>query len=289
MINEIKFYKDENLHAIANYKAIPFNEKHEDNGFIIRVIELFKFTQIKNQLIQLQKLTGLTLDNIEPSIEEVIALIERGKAISKQNEEIVTELSKNYNLAKNIKEKAEEGGLKKPDSAPSVKAWKESLSARVSHYKSNLLIAKEQLTDFNGIFGLLRVIIQSLPQENIKKISKKQMDIIPDEIYKENKFHTNILYGRPMKYKDAYQYIESSFKKMNETILHILNSCTLSNDKYKLRMWEYQRGVELYQYYYSRTDWIIKTILSADDYVNYILAQEKNIQDKKYLMSKSFI
>ncbi|MBI6404937.1 MULTISPECIES: hypothetical protein [Proteus] len=288
-MDNISFYKDENLHAIANYKAIPFNEKHEDNGFIIRVIELFKFTQIKNQLIQLQKLTGLTLDNIEPSIDEVIALIERGDAISKRNEEIVTELSKNYDLAKNIKEKAEEGGLKKPDSAPSVKAWKESLSARVSQHESNLLIAKEQLNDFNGIFGLLRIIIQSLPQENIKNINKKQMNIIPDEIYKGNKFRINVYYGKPMKYKDAYQYIESSFEKLNENILRILNSCTPSNDRYKLRMWENQRGVELYQYYYSQTDWIIKTILSADDYVNYILTQEKEVHDKKYLMTKSFI
>lgn len=287
MINEIKFYKDENLHAIANYKAIPFNEKHEDNGFIIRVIELFKFTQIKNQLTRLQELTGLTLDNIEPSVQEVIALIERGKAISKRNEEIVTELSKNYDLAKNIKERAEEGGLTKPKNAISVRAWKEDIIADVSRCKGRLNDAKETLTNFNGVFGLLRFIIQSI--ESVKEINKKQLNCIPNEEYKSHKFNSYLRNNTCWEFKDAYKYIESSFEKLNENILHILNSCTLSNDGYKLRKWEHQRGVELYQYYYSQTDWIIKSILSAEDYVNYILAQEKEVHDKKYLMTKSFI
>lgn len=286
-MDNISFYKDEHLHAIANYKAIPFNEKHEDNGFIIRVIELFKFTQIKKQLTQLQKLTGLTLDNIEPSIEEVIALIERGKAISKRNEEIVTELSKSYDLAKNIKERAEEGGLTKPKNAISVRDWKEGIIADVSHCKGRLNDAKETLTNFNGVFGLLRFIIQSL--EIVKEINKKQLNCIPNEEYKSHKFSSSFKNGTYWEFKDAYRYIELSFDNLNKNILHILNSCTSSNDRYKLRMWEHQRGVELYQYYYSQTDWIIKTILSADDYVNYILTQEKEVHDKKYLMTKSFI
>ncbi|HBC6253438.1 TPA: hypothetical protein KEW43_002813, partial [Proteus mirabilis] len=240
-MDNISFYKDENLHAIANYKAIPFNEKHEDNGFIIRVIELFKFTQIKNQLTRLQELTGLTLDNIEPSVEEVIALIERGKAISKRNEETVTELSKNYDLAKNIKERAEEGGLTKPKNAISVRAWKEDIIADVIRCKGRLNDAKETLTNFNGVFGLLRFIIQSL--ESVKEINKKQLNCIPNEEYKSHKFNSYLRNNTCWEFKDAYKYIESSFEKLNENILHILNSCTLSNDGYKLRKWEHQRGV----------------------------------------------
>lgn len=61
--------------------------------------------------------------------------------------------------------------------------------------------------------------------------------------------------------------------------------CTPSNDSYVLRQWENQRSVELYQYYYAQSDWNIKAIFSAKEYVSYILAQEKEINHKMYLMS----
>lgn len=285
MINEIKFYKDENLHAIANYKAIPFNEKYKDNGFIIRVIELFKFTQIKKQLTRLQELTGLTIDNIEPSLEEVIALIERGKIISEQKDNVVDESTKEFSVAQQMVLRAEDGKAQKPDNAPSWRAWRTDLLAKESRCESNLEDAKEKLLEFNSIFGLLKTIISTLPNDTVTKINKKLISLIPNEEYKSYKFESRLRKAEYWDYKEPFNYIDVEFDKLKKNILHIINMCTPSNDSYVLRQWENQRSVELYQYYYAQSDWNIKAIFSAKEYVSYILAQEKEINHKMYLMS----
>lgn len=285
MINEIKFYKDENLHAIENYKAIPFNKDYKDNGFIIRVIELFKFAQIKNQLTRLQELTGLTIDNIEPSLEEVIALIERGKIISEQKDKVVDELTKEFSVAQQMVLMAEDGKTQKPSNVPSWRAWRADLLARESRCDSNLEDAKEKLLEFNSIFGLLKTIMSTLPKDTVIKINKKLISFIPNEEYKSYKFESRLRKAEHWDYKEPFNYIEIEFDKLKKNISHIINMCTPSNDSYVLRQWENQRSVELYQYYYAQSDWNIKAIFSAKEYVSYILSQEKEINHKMYLMS----
>ncbi|MEY0281878.1 hypothetical protein AB7W07_18265, partial [Providencia rettgeri] len=72
------YYKDNELSYLFNYQFISINENSKETGFIIRAIELYRLSQIKDKIQKFCALTNFNFDNLIPNLEEIKLLIKQG-------------------------------------------------------------------------------------------------------------------------------------------------------------------------------------------------------------------
>ncbi|MCJ2224921.1 hypothetical protein MJ634_017920, partial [Providencia rettgeri] len=119
------YYKDNELSYLFNYQFISINENSKETGFIIRAIELYRLSQMKDKIQKFCALTNFDFDNLIPNSEEIKLLIKQGEGIvsnySKLSEKETAELNSLTEYMSNL----ENGKLKKPAHQPSAKTWAE--------------------------------------------------------------------------------------------------------------------------------------------------------------------
>lgn len=227
----ITLCKDKTLESIFNYRPIPFSENGSDNGFIIRVIELFKFSKMKPQLNQLEELTGFSFDNIEPSPEEIICLVNKGKALTEVQAKVLHDAKAELEKFAGQQAAIEQGSVKKPlDYRGTMRSWVEDVRNRVQRAESKVSHETELLQHISGLFSLLKKVTDSMDKTKLKEVNKKSLSEIPGTAADFFCLKTT----NSWVYKTPYEFITGEINALTACINNVISNCTPSNDKYTI-------------------------------------------------------
>ncbi|SFU98575.1 hypothetical protein [Xenorhabdus koppenhoeferi] len=179
-MNEVSFYKDENLSYIFNYKLIPFEENGKDTGFMIRTIELYQLAKMKDSIKKFTKLTGFNFDNLIPSVEEIKLLIKRGRSVVSNYSKLPEKEEAELNSLVDILNNAQNGKIKNPNSySISNRAWITDMHHAVERKKDSIKNEKSKLEKINGLYDLLYTVIEWLLSEKETGFRKELLETIP--------------------------------------------------------------------------------------------------------------
>ncbi len=275
-MNEVSFYKDENLSYIFNYKFIPFEENGKDTGFMIRTIELYKLAKMKDSIKKFTELTGFNFDNLIPSVEEIKLLIKRGRSVvsnySKLPEKEEAELKSMVDILSN----AQSGKIKNPNSySISNRAWITDMHHAVERKEDSIKRERGKLEKVNGLYGLLYPVIEWLFSETIMGFKKELLESIPRETVNLNA----LLSGMDWEYSHACKLILSATDELERCINKVINQCTAPKDKYTSRHTPVYKN-DYYKFYYRKENDCLKHVLTADEYVNAMVNAKNRIKDK---------
>lgn len=274
-MNEISYYKDKNLSYLFNYKFFPFDENGQETGFIIRTIELYRLFQIKNKIKIFSELTSFSFNNLMPSIVEIKNLIKQGGNIisnySKLSEQQISELNRLVEYMSNL----EDGKFKKPADQPTLRSWAEDAYHAVERQRLNVKIENNKLNKINGLYGLLKPVIEWMISENVKGIKSNLLELLPNQQINLN----SLLSDMNWEYEQSSRFILDSMSKFESCIDNVINNCIPSKDPYVLRNTPIYR-IEYYKHYYSNKEPHLKEILTADEYTESMVNSEREIQQK---------
>ncbi|WP_323868953.1 hypothetical protein [Xenorhabdus szentirmaii] len=179
-MNEVSFYKDENLSYIFNYKLIPFEENGKDTGFMIRTIELYKLAKMKDSIKKFTELTGFNFDNLIPSVEEIKLLIKKGRSVVSNYSKLPEKEEAELNSLVDILNNAQNGKISKPTGYHlSTRVWITDMHRAVERKKDSIENEKYKLDKMNGLYGLLYPVIEWLLSEKIKGFQKELLGSVP--------------------------------------------------------------------------------------------------------------
>lgn len=277
----ITLCKDKTLESIFNYRPIPFPENGSDNGFIIRVIELFKFSQMKPQLNKLEELTGFSFDNAEPSPEEIIFLVNKGKSLTEAQAKILHDAKAELEKVAGLQASIEQGSVRKPlDYHGTMRSWVEDIRNRVQRRESNVRHETELLQHISGLFSLLKKVTDSMDKTKLKEMNKKSLSEIPDTAVDFFRLRTI----NSWVYKTPYEFITGEFDKLTACINRVIGNCTSSNDKYAIHRGDNKKVLH-YKNYYSENDKEIRSLFTADEYAQGMTEIENRIASKTRYMA----
>ncbi|CBJ83474.1 hypothetical protein XBJ2_2390007 [Xenorhabdus bovienii str. Jollieti] len=275
-MNEVSFYKDENLSYIFNYKFIPFEENGKDTGFMIRTIELYKLAKMKDSIKKFTELTGFNFDNLIPSVEEIKLLIKRGRSVvsnySKLPEKEDAELKSMVDILSN----AQSGKIKNPNSySISNRAWITDMHHAVERKEDSIKRERGKLEKVNGLYGLLYPVIEWLFSEKIMGFKKELLESIPRETVNLNA----LLSGMDWEHSRACKLIISATDELERCINKIISQCVTPKDKYTLNHTPVYQS-DYYKLYYRKESHHLKHVLTADEYVNTMVNAKNRTKDK---------
>lgn len=276
--------KDSYLLNVLSYKPVFFTEQHNDAGFAIRVIELYRFHKMKESLSNFSKITGHNIDGTLTSVEEIKCLLKRGMDICSRAR---AELEKKEQELKNAKSallSAENGRGSRPEGYGSIKDWVSNLHQRVKSFESSVDSEKFNYSSRCGLFNLLRPVIEEMLNSGIKGIPVKALSLIPygefsSILYDKNKFMNNC-------YLSSHGYAWDEMNQFEYAINQIIETCTLPSDRYVLNSGGKERTMH-YRYYYSEAGKNIRTMMSAKEYAECMTSTELNFLSKENMMHKS--
>ncbi|MEQ1975695.1 hypothetical protein [Xenorhabdus sp. SGI240] len=275
-MNEVSFYKDENLSYIFNYKFIPFEENGKDTGFMIRTIELYKLAKMKHSIKKFTELTGFEFDNIIPSVEEITLLIKRGRSVvssySKFPEKEEAELKRLIDILNN----AQNGKISKPAGYHlSTRVWVTDMHREVERKEDSIKSDKDKIAKMNGLYGLLYPVIEWLFSENTKGFKKELLETIP----RESVYLNSLLSGIDWEHSRACKLIISEMDKLESCVNKVIGKCTIPTDKYELKRTPAYIA-DYYKNYYSNDNDNLKIALTADEYVHAMVNAKERVQYK---------
>lgn len=284
MSDVIYALKDSNLLKVLSYKPVFFTEQHNDAGFAIRVIELYRFHKMKAILSKFTKITGHNIDGALTSVEEIKCLLKRGMDICSRAR---AELEKKEQELKNARSallSAENGRGSRPEGYGSIKDWVSDLHQRVKGFESSVDSEKFNYSSRCGLFNLLRPVIEEMLNSGVKGIPVKALLLIPNGefsniLYDKNKFMNNC-------YLSSHGYAWDEMNQFEYAINQITNACTLPNDRYVLNSGGKERTMH-YSYYYSESGKNIRAMMSAKEYAECMTSAELNFLSKENMMHKS--
>lgn len=277
----ITLCKDKTLESIFNYRPIPFLENGSDNGFIIRVIELFKFSKMKPQLNQLEELTGFSFDNIEPSPEEIIYLVNKGKALTEVQAKVLHDAKAELEKFAGQQAAIEQGSVKKSlDYRGTMRSWVEDIRNRVQRAESKVSHETELLQHISGLFSLLKKVTDSMDKTKLKEVNKKALSEIPGTAPDFFRLKTS----NSWIYKTPYEFITGEINALTACINDVISNCTPSNDKYAINTGANKR-VSHYKSYYAENDKELRSLFTADEYAQGMTEIENRIASKTRYMA----
>lgn len=277
----ITLCKDKTLESIFNYRPIPFSENGSDNGFIIRMIELFKLSQMKQQLNQLEELTGFSFDNIEPSPEEIIYLVNKGKALTEVQAKVLHDAKAELEKFAGQQAAIEQGSVKKPlDYRGTMRSWAEDIRNRVQRAESKVSHETELLQHISGLFSLLKKVTGSMDKTKLKEVNKKSLSEIPGTAADFFRLKTS----NSWIYKIPYEFITGEINALTACINKVIGNCTPSNDKYAINTGANKR-VSHYKSYYAENDKELRSLFTADEYAQGMTEIENRIASKTRYMA----
>ncbi|WP_432692745.1 hypothetical protein [Morganella morganii] len=276
----ITLCKDKTLESIFNYRPIPFSENGSDNGFIIRVIELFKFSKMKPQLNQLEELTGFSFDNIEPSPEEIICLVNKGKALTEVQAKVLHDAKAELEKFAGQQAAIEQGSVKKPlDYRGTMRSWVEDVRNRVQRAESKVSHETELLQHISGLFSLLKKVTDSIDKTKLKEVNKKSLSEIPGTAADFFRLKTSNSW-----IKTPYEFITGEINVLTACINNVIGNCTPSNDKYAIHRGDNKKILH-YKNYYAEHDKEIRSLFTADEYAQGMTEIENRIASKTRYMA----
>ncbi|MDC9596857.1 hypothetical protein [Xenorhabdus anantnagensis] len=279
-MNEVSFFKDENLSYIFNYKFIPFTENCKDSGFIIRIIELYRLAQMKDKIKEFTELTGFQFDNLIPTVEEIKSLIKRGRNFVSSHSKHAENMEKELKSLVDILNKAQNGKISKPDGYYlSTRVWISDMLDSVEIKKDSVRREKDRFCKINGLYGLLYPVIEWLLSEKITGFKKELLESIP----RETVYLNSLLSNMNWQYDHPCKLIISEMDKLGHCLNDVINKCTVTTRKHTL----FHNPVcknDYYKTYYSKENFHLKCILTADEYVDAMSNTKKRIQDKLNFM-----
>lgn len=277
----ITLCKDKTLESIFNYRPIPFPENGSDNGFIIRIIELFKFSQIKPQLNQLAELTGFSFDNTEPSPEEIIYLVNKGKALTEVQAKVLHDAKAELEKFAGQQAAIEQGSVKKPlDYRGTMRSWVEDIRDHVQRAESKVSHETELLQHISGLFSLLKKVTDSMDKIKLKEVNKKSLSEIPGTAADFFRLKTT----NSWVYKTPYEFITGEINALTACINNVISNCTPSNDKYAIHRGD-NKKTSHYKNYYAEHDKEIRSLFTADEYAQGMTEIENRIASKTRYMA----
>lgn len=280
-MKKITLCKDKTLESIFNYRPIPFSENDSDNGFIIRVIELFKFSQMKPQLNQLAELTGFSFDNIEPSPEEIIYLVNKGKALTEVQAKVLHNAKEELEKFSGQQAAIEQGSVRKPlDYRGTMRSWVEDVRNRVQRAESKVSHETELLQHISGLFSLLKKVTDSMDKTKLKEVNKKSLSEIPGTAADFFRLKTT----NSWVYKTPYEFITGEINALTACINNVISNCTPSNDKYAIHRGDNKKTLH-YKNYYAEHDKEIRSLFTADEYAKGMTEIENKIASKTRYMA----
>ncbi|MTC70428.1 hypothetical protein GKR74_06105 [Providencia sp. wls1914] len=278
-MKNISYYKDENLSYLFNYQFIPVSDNSKDTGFIVRAIELYRFSQMKDKLKKFSELTNFYFDNLIPSFEEIKLLIKQGDGIvsnySKLSEKQTAELNSLTEYMSNL----ENGKLKKPAHQPSAKTWAEDAYRAVERQQSHVKNENDKLNKINGLYGLLKPVIEWMISEKVKGIKSDLLNALPNQQCHLNSLLLDMNWG----HEQSCKFILDEMNEFEQCIDSVISNCTPSKDPYVLRNTPTYR-IEYYKHYYGNKEPHLKEILTAKEFAESMVNAERRLQQKlKYL------
>lgn len=280
-MKKITLCKDKTLESIFNYRPIPFSENGSDNGFIIRVIELFKFSQMKLQLNKLVELTGFIFDNAEPSSEEIIYLANKGKALTEAQSKVLHNAKAELEKIAGLQASIEQGSVRKPlDYHGTMRSWVEDIRNRVQRAESKVSHETELLQHISGLFSLLKKVTDSMDKTTLKEVNKKSLSEIPSTTADFFRLKTS----NSWIYKTPYEFITGEINALTACINNVISNCTPSNDKYAINRGDNKKTLH-YKNYYAEHDNEIRTLFTADEYAQGMTEIENKIASKTRYMA----
>lgn len=280
-MNNITLYKDKTLSTIFNYHPISFPKNGSDNGFIIRVIELYKFSQMRSQLNQLTNLTGFIFDNIEPSPEEFVYLVNKGKELTEAQAKVLHDAKAGLEKASRVQAAIEQGSVSKPlNYRGTMRSWVEDIHNKVHHAENHVVHETELLQHISGLFSLLKKVAGSMDKTKLKEINKKSLSEIPDTVF--NFFRIKTI--NAWVYKLPYEFITEEINDLTICINKIIKNCMPSNDKYEINSGVNQKILH-YKNYYSENEKELHSLFTADEYSQGMAEIENRIASKTRYMA----
>ncbi|WP_272517893.1 hypothetical protein [Providencia sp. PROV221] len=269
------YYKDNELSYLFNYQFISINENSKETGFIIRAIELYRLSQMKGKIQKFCALTNFDFDNLIPNLEEIKLLIKQGEGIvsnySKLSEKETAELNSLTEYMSNL----ENGKLKKPAHQPSAKTWAEDAYRAVERQQSHVKNENDKLNKINGLYGLLKPVIEWMISEKVKGIKSDLLNTLPNQ-----QCHLNsLLSDMNWSHERPCKLIVDAMCEFERCIDSVIRNCAPPTDKRDLLFtpsyqWEY------YKHYYGNEKPHLKEILTAKEYVDSMVNNQNRIQDK---------
>lgn len=278
-MNNISYYKDNELSYLFNYEFISITENSKDTGFIIRTIELYRLSQMKDKIKKFSELTNFQFDNLIPSLEEIKLLIKQGEGIvstySKLTEKKIVELNGLTEYMSNL----ENGKLKKPTHYPSAKVWAEDAYRAVERQQRHVNSENDKLNKINGLYGLLKPIIEWMLSEKVSGVKKGLLDSLPNQQVNLNFLLSNMNWS----HEQPCKFITDSMDEFESCLDDVIRNCTPSKDIYVLNNTPTYR-IEYYKHYYSNKEPHLKEILTAKEYADSMVHAESKLQQKlKYM------
>ncbi|MBD2813307.1 hypothetical protein ID850_00715 [Xenorhabdus sp. Flor] len=275
-MNEVSFYKDENLSYIFNYKFIPFEENGKDTGFMIRTIELYKLAKMKDSIKKFTELTGFNFDNLIPSVEEIKLLIKRGRSVVSNYSNLPEKEEAELKSMVDILSNAQSGKIKNPNSySISNRAWITDMHHAVERKKNSIENEKSKLEKMNGLYGLLYPVIEWLLSEKEKEFRKELLETIP----RKTGYLNSLLSNMNWDHSQPCKFIISATDELERCINKVINQCTAPKDKYTSRHTPVYKN-DYYRFYYRKENDHLKHVLTADEYVNAMVNAKNRTQDK---------
>lgn len=274
-MKNIFYYKDEDLSYLFNYKFASINQDSKDTGFIIRTIELYRLSQMKDKIKWFSELTNFDFDNLIPTVEEIKLLIKQGEGVVSNYSKLYEKETAELNSLTEYMSNLENGKLKKPAHQPSAKAWAEDAYRAVEQKQSHVKNENDKLNKINGLYGLLKPVIEWMISEKVKGIKSDLLNTLPKQ-----QCHLNsLLSGMNWGHEQSCEFILDEMKGFEKCIDNIINNCTPSKDPYVLRNTPTYR-IEYYKHYYSNKESHLKEILTAKEFADSMVNAERRLQQK---------
>ncbi|EOZ9062153.1 hypothetical protein AB7W97_15460 [Providencia rettgeri] len=278
-MKNISYYKDEDLSYLFNYQFSSINDNSKDTGFIVRTIELYRLSQMKDKIKWFSELTNFDFDNLMPSLEEIKLLIKQGESIvstySKLSEKETAELNSLTEYMSNL----ENGKLKKPAHEPTARSWAESAYRAMERQQCHVKSENDKLNKINGLYGLLKPVIEWMISEKVKGIKSDLLNALPNQQCHLNSLISDMNWG----HEQSCKFILDEMSAFEQCIDNIISNCTLPKDPYALRNTPTYR-IEYYKHYYSNKEPHLKEILTAKEFSESMVNAERRLQQKlKYL------
>lgn len=260
----MKICKDPQLSAVLNYKPLPFEQDCTIDGFVIRVIEMYRLFELRSQITLLGSLVP-DVKYTPPSYDEINLLISAGLSYYNQLSAKVVACEDKINSHQE-EIKAALSDSKVHGGVESAKRIIEILKHREAKANEEKLVHQQSMNDQLRMVALLRKVVEGADEETKSLINFSELNKLKSAPPFTARFTAR--YGEPdyNRSPDAKEYAWRMMDDYEKALRDIIKKVSLSTDKFEISRGRNELAAFYSEYFGLQGNDGVKMSMTSDEY-----------------------
>jgi len=279
------FIKDKSLSIVTNFRQAFSNDESTSGAYIYRVIEIYRIFKMRDVIQSLSLITENNPIEVFPDVNELMAIISKGKLICKREEEKRDTRLSELEAVKKRFEDASNGTAHKPAGYIDRRDWMADLEAKINTSESSLKDAEKGLIVSRGLLALTRPVVEHMLNVAKVKLPVGILAELPEDILPSYVYRDGGVFGHGI---DTACVAWAEMDTLEKAIKNIVDSCHPSGDKHKMNSLWHKFRMQHYHFYYGEQGENLRMFFSANEYVDKMTEIDIARERKQKTLSTNF-